>query len=120
MSADEIHHFEEITLNSSSALKQMVYDGWVLRFSPGSNVKRANSVTALYPSTQPIDQKLTFCETAYAREGLHPLFRVNEFSNPYDLDRRLASRGYEKIDPTVLMTLSLDGNDAAQPPTNTA
>ena len=110
MRSTDVRRLEEITLNSSSALKQMIYDGWVLRFSPGSNVKRANSVTALYPSTLNIDDKLALCEAAYAKEGLPVRFRVNEFSDPPDLDARLAARGYEKIEPTVFMMLPLTEN----------
>jgi hypothetical protein len=33
---EQIRRLEEITLNSSSAQQQCFYDGWVLRFSPGS------------------------------------------------------------------------------------
>ena len=107
-----IRRYEELTLNSSSALKQMLYDGWVLRFSPGSQVKRANSVSALYPSSLPLNNKLDYCEAAYARQGLPARFRLHEFCDP-ELDLCLAARGYEKIEPTLFMTLALE--DAAPP-----
>jgi GNAT superfamily N-acetyltransferase len=103
----DVLRFEEITLNSSSALKQSLYDGWVLRFSPGSNVKRANSVTPLYPSSLPVEDKIDYCELAYAREGLPARFRVNQFCAPADLDDRLAAHGYQKIEPTLVMSLPL-------------
>ena len=111
-----VRRFEEITLNTSSALKQAMHDGWVLRFSPGSNVKRANSVTALYPSSLPIEEKIDYCEAAYAREGLPARFRVNEFCDPPDLDARLAARGYAKIEPTLVMSLALAPAPAAPLP----
>ncbi|HVK55950.1 MAG TPA: GNAT family N-acetyltransferase [Burkholderiales bacterium] len=111
MTPAEIRIFEELTVNTSGALKQMMYDGWVLRSSPSSKVKRANSVTALYPSTQPIDDKLDFCETFYASENSVPRFRIHEFSELENLDQRLATRGYEKIEPTLLMTLALENKE---------
>lgn len=109
MTPVEARRFEELTLNSSSALKQAIHDGWVLRFSPGSNVKRANSVTPLYPSLLPIDAKIAYCEAAYASENLPTRFRISDFCEPADLDAHLAARGYERVEPTFVMVLPLDG-----------
>jgi N-acetylglutamate synthase len=111
MTLAEIRIFEELILNTSGALKQMMYDGWVLRSSPGSRVKRANSITALYPSTQPISEKIDYCETIYAKENSVLRFRINEFSEPENLDKQLANRGYEKVEPTLLMPLALENKD---------
>jgi len=108
MTPAEIRFFEELTLNSSGALKQIFYDGWILRFSPGSNTKRANSVTALYASTQSIDAKLAYCETTYAYEGMLTRFRVSEFSDPPYLDTHLAACGYDKVDSTLFMLCDLE------------
>jgi GNAT superfamily N-acetyltransferase len=104
----QIRRLEEITLNSSSAQQQCFYDGWVLRFSPGSEVKRANSVTALYPSTLELAAKIDYCEQAYAQAGLPTQFRVNAASVPAQLDQVLGERGYRKIEPTAVMHLALD------------
>ena len=107
MMPPEVRRLEEITLNTSSALKQALHDGWVLRFSPGSNVKRANSVTALYASSLPIEEKIDYCEAAYAREGLPTRFRITDFCDPPELDDLLAERGYARIEPTIFMILPL-------------
>jgi|ERR1700674_551742 N-acetylglutamate synthase len=106
--SERIRRLEEITLNSSGAQQQCFYDGWVLRFSPGSEVKRANSVTALYPSLLELPAKIDYCERAYAQAGLQTQFRLNATSLPAQLDQVLGERGYHKIQPTTLMHLPLD------------
>jgi GNAT superfamily N-acetyltransferase len=96
---------EEAALNAWPALQQMLYDGWVLRFSRGYT-KRANSANALYPSTIDVGQKIAFCEARYAERGLPPIFRTTPFV-PADLDQELEARGYERIDTTLVLHLDL-------------
>ena len=74
-------------------------DGWVLRFTRGFT-KRANSVTPLYPSSQPPFAKVRYCEDLYAREGQRTIFRMTTVTEDDALDELLASRGYETVDPT--------------------
>ena len=92
---------EEAGLNAWPALQQMVYDGWVLRFSKGYT-KRANSVNALYPSAIDTPEKVTFCEAQYRTRGMTPIFRITPFA-PADLDSILEARGYERIDTTLVL-----------------
>jgi hypothetical protein len=96
---------EEAGLNAWPALQQMLYDGWVLRFSKGYT-KRANSVNALYPSAIDTREKVAFCEAQYQTRGLTPIFRITPFA-PADLDGILGARGYEKIDTTLVLHLDL-------------
>jgi len=44
---DTIRSVEERSLNAWPSLHQMLYDGWVLRFSNGYT-RRANSVSPIY------------------------------------------------------------------------
>ena len=97
---------EEVSLNSWPALQQIVFDGWILRFSEGYT-KRANSVNPLYDSSMDVDEKVDVCETLYAERGLQPIFRLTPFSSPPDLDRILESRNYRKIDRTLVLYLNL-------------
>ena len=84
---------EEASLNAWPALQQMLLDGWVLRFSKGFT-RRANSVTPVYPSTQPIPDKVRYCENLYARDGLPTYFRLTTLRDADGLDEVLAARGY--------------------------
>ncbi|MBN1978012.1 MAG: GNAT family N-acetyltransferase [Anaerolineae bacterium] len=97
---------EEAGLNAWPALQQMLYDGWVLRFSKGYT-KRANSANALYPSAIDTREKVAFCEARYRARELRPIFRITPFA-PADLDGILEARGYELVDTTLVLHLDLD------------
>ncbi len=98
---------EEAALNAWPALQQLLYDGWILRFAEGYT-KRANSVTALYASYLDVWSKITYCEGCYRERGLPTIFRLTPFAEPHDLDRVLHERGYQTLDPTLVMSLDLD------------
>ncbi len=104
---------EEISLNSWPALQQILFDGWILRFSEGYS-KRANSVNPLYSSNMDVEQKVDTCEKLYAGKGLQTIFRLTPFSLPRGLDQVLESRNYTKVAPTSVLHLDLD-NNAIQP-----
>ncbi len=97
---------EEVSLNSWPALQQILFDGWILRFSKGYT-KRANSVNPLFGSSMDVDEKVDVCEKLYAEKGLQPLFRLTPFSSPPDLDQVLESLSYSKADPTFVLHLDL-------------
>jgi GNAT superfamily N-acetyltransferase len=93
---------EELALNAWPALQQILYDGWILRFSRGYT-KRANSVNPLYPSSMDLAIKVATCEELYRERGLRPTFRLTPFSSPPELDAFLADRRYEILHPTLVM-----------------
>ena len=97
---------EEVALNSWPALQQILFDGWVLRFSEGYT-KRANSVNPLFASSLDVDEKVDICERLYAERGLPTVFRLTPFSSPANLDEVLARRNYEKVAPTSVLHLEL-------------
>jgi N-acetylglutamate synthase len=103
----DLRRIEEAGLNALQTQRQLFYDGWVLRISPGT-AKRARSVNPHFSSSLPLDQKIAHCETVYARHGLSTLFRMTPFSQPHDLDRALAARGYEAFGETFVQTIHLD------------
>jgi GNAT superfamily N-acetyltransferase len=105
---------EEAGLNALQTQRQLFYDGWLLRVSPGS-AKRARSVSAHFGSTLPVAEKIAHCEDVYARCGLPMLFRLTPFSQPAGLADALRARGYVEFGTTLVQTLPL-----AQPPAEVA
>lgn len=94
------------------ALRTILYDGWVLRFSDGFT-RRANSVNPLYPSTLDIEQKIVKCEQMYKSVGLPTVFKMTGDVSPADLDDLLNERGYAVNAPTSVQTADLSGIDSA-------
>jgi GNAT superfamily N-acetyltransferase len=105
---------EEAGLNAWPALQQMLYDGWVLRFSKGYT-KRANSANALYPSAIDTQEKVAFCEAQYKARRLTPIFRITPFA-PTDLDGILEARGYDLIDTTLVLVRDVDAISKSREP----
>jgi len=100
----EIRLLEELPLNAHPALHTMFYDGWILRFADGYT-NRANSVNMLYPAQVPLDDKIDFCESIYAKENLPAVFKITPLSA--DVDVVLAERGYSVVTPTNLMVMDI-------------
>ncbi|HXZ48122.1 MAG TPA: GNAT family N-acetyltransferase [Usitatibacter sp.] len=117
MGPDE-RRLEELALNSSAPPGQLVYDGWLLRLLNGQ-AKRARSVNAIYPSREPLEAKIAYCERLYARAGLPAIFRMTPFSEPASLDAELERRGYGSFDPTAVEAAAIDPTrlapDGAEP-----
>jgi GNAT superfamily N-acetyltransferase len=101
---------EEAGLNALQTQRQMFYDGWLLRLSPGK-AKRARSVSAHFGSTLPLDAKIAYCERMYEACDLPVLFRITPFRKPAELETALAARGYVAFDSTLVQVATL-----ARPP----
>jgi ribosomal protein S18 acetylase RimI-like enzyme len=111
----DLQRIEEASLNAWPALQQLLFDGWILRFSRGYT-KRANSVNPLYGSSLEAEAKIAACERLYAARGLSTIFRLTPFSQPSYLDQLLADRNYRKIDLTYVLLLDLaDWDPSARP-----
>lgn len=82
------------------AYEQRTHDGWVLRHA-GGVTKRANSVLPL-GSPADLAGAIAAAETFYAERGLPCVFSVGPRATP-GLDGELAARGYQVVDPTVIM-----------------
>jgi ribosomal protein S18 acetylase RimI-like enzyme len=83
---------EETCLNAWPALRQVLLDGWVLRFSEGLT-RRANSVNPLRGPREAGGGLVAACETLYHRRQLPTIFRLPSIIDP-DLDKRLEALGY--------------------------
>lgn len=92
---------EEASLNALQTQRQLFFDGWLVRLSPGS-AKRARSVNPHFGSSLPIDAKIDRCEAIYAAHGLPALYRITPFCKPPELDEALERRGYVAFDQTFV------------------
>jgi GNAT superfamily N-acetyltransferase len=85
---------EETCLNAWPALRQVLLDGWVLRFSEGLT-RRANSANPLRGPRETGDGLIAACEALYQRRQLPTIFRVPSIIDG-DVDERLDELGYRR------------------------
>ena len=107
MDLDLLMRIEEAALNAWPAPRQLLYDGWLLRFA-GGHSKRVNSVNPLYASKLPLVEKIHTCESIYSRQGQPCLFRISELFETPDLINALQAAGYRPFDPTLVLGRKLD------------
>jgi N-acetylglutamate synthase len=93
MTAAELEwRVEETCLNAWPALRQVLLNGWVLRFSEGLT-RRSNSANPLRGPRETGDRQIVACEALYQRRQLPTIFRLPSIIDP-DLDERLDEAGY--------------------------
>lgn len=102
---------EETCLNAWPALREVLLDGWVLRFSEGLT-RRANSANPLGPVSE-VD--LRACETLYRRLGLRTIIRVLSLIDP-SVDDRLAKAGYTGEGESCVLYGPIEDIEAARDP----
>ena len=106
MNNDFKRRIEEASLNAWPAINQLIFDGWILRFSKGYT-KRANSVNPLYSANYDYTKKIKVCEALYKKNNLPTIFRLNSFSNSAGLDKELERLNYQYIVKASVMYLNL-------------
>ncbi len=111
----DLRRIEEVGLNALQTQRQLFYDGWLLRISPGK-ARRARSVNAHFGSTLPLADKIAYCERLYREHHLPVLFRMTPFVQPQGLAGALAERGYVAFDPTLVQVAPLARPPDAQDP----
>ena len=103
-------------MNALPAIRQVLLDGWLLRFADGCT-RRANSVTPVCPRLgQNVDAQIRRCAMLYAAQGLPCLFRLPSFQ-PADLATALDAHGYgpPEGETRVLFRPNLGGLHPAAP-----
>jgi ribosomal protein S18 acetylase RimI-like enzyme len=83
---------EETCLNAWPALRQVLLDGWVLRFSEGLT-RRANSANPLRGPREAGGDLIATCEMLYQKRQLPTIFRLPSIIEP-DLEEQLDALGY--------------------------
>jgi N-acetylglutamate synthase len=107
---------EEASLNNWPALQQMLFDGWIMRFSAGYT-KRANSVTPIYTSFLPAQEKIVACENFYQKKQLPTIFRLLSFSPAaHELDSILEQREYQRVDKVLILSTEITPAPTIQDP----
>jgi hypothetical protein len=92
MGSDLVWRVELTCLNAWPALRQVLFGGWVLRFS-GGLTRRANSANPLGVGALDPDRLIAGCEALYRHQRLPTIFRLPSIIDPA-IDGRLAARGY--------------------------
>jgi GNAT superfamily N-acetyltransferase len=91
-------------LDASAPPQEANIDGWLIRLSPGK-AKRSRCINALREGTLPLDDLLARCQQAYDAAGLPLAVRVTPWSQPADLDARLAAKGWGAFDAADVMVM---------------
>jgi ribosomal protein S18 acetylase RimI-like enzyme len=102
---------EETCLNAWPALRHVLLDGWVLRFSEGLT-RRANSVNPLKGPRETGGDLIAACEALYRRRGLPTIFRLPSIIAP-DLEERLDALGYGREGESCVRYGDLTGVEAS-------
>lgn len=95
---------EEACLNAWPALKEIFYDGWLIRLANGET-RRTNSVNVIGNGTRALEEKIGHCERIYEAHGQPTYFRIRSNDDPV-LEDVLEARGFRAEDET--RTLYMD------------
>ena len=95
---------EEACLNAWPALKEIFYDGWLIRLANGET-RRTNSVNVIGRGTRALEEKIGHCERIYEAHGQPTYFRIRSNDDPL-LEDVLEARGFRAEDET--RTLYMD------------
>ncbi|MBY0274439.1 hypothetical protein K2Z84_03785, partial [Candidatus Binatia bacterium] len=86
---------EELAANAVAATTVQLVDGWLLRAWPEAPFRRCNAVLPIRGDAHGLDARITVVEDFYRRRDLPVRFQLGAVSEPADLERHLAARGYE-------------------------
>ncbi len=99
---------EAAGLNASAPPQEASIDGWLIRLSPGK-AKRSRCVNALAAGQLPLEALLSRCQAGFDAAGLPLIVRITPYSQPADLDERLAALGWFAFDAAdVLVRADLE------------
>ncbi|HTP77963.1 MAG TPA: GNAT family N-acetyltransferase [Rhizomicrobium sp.] len=95
---------EETCMNAWPALKEIFYDGWLIRLANGQT-RRTNSVNVIGKANRALADKIAYCEDVYRAHGQPAYFRILS-SAANELDAALAARGYTREDETCTLFMN--------------
>ncbi|MGN6148465.1 MAG: GNAT family N-acetyltransferase [Rhizomicrobium sp.] len=97
---------EEACLNAWPALKEIFYDGWLIRLANGET-RRTNSVNVIGSGTRALKEKIGHCERIYEAHGQPTYFRIRSNDDPL-LEDVLEARGFRAEDETRTLYMDFD------------
>lgn len=104
---------EETCMNAWPALKEIFYDGWLIRFANGQT-RRTNSVNVIGTGRRALSDKIAYCEDIYRAHGQPPYFRVLSTASK-ELDLALDARGYTREDETCTLFMNFQTHRPPDP-----
>jgi N-acetylglutamate synthase len=114
MPSDLAWRVEETCLNAWPALRQVLFGGWVLRFS-GGLTRRANSANPLGVRSPDADNLIAGCEALYRYQRLPTIFRLPSITDA-TIDGRLAAQGYSSEGLSLVLLADIGAVPAMRDP----
>lgn len=91
-------------MNAWPALKEIFYDGWLIRLANGQT-RRTNSVNVIGQGSRALGDKIAYCEDVYRSHGQPSYFRILS-TGAKELDAALDVRGYRREDETLTLFMN--------------
>lgn len=107
----KLARIEMAALCATSVQEQMLYDGWLLRWSASSG-KRMRSINVVAKPSLPLQERLQECAALYKQHGLPMVFRLTSLCPEDGLSTQLQSLGFERSGETRVMARTLNRNCA--------
>jgi N-acetylglutamate synthase len=107
LSPDELMHIERTAVRAWPAIETANIDGWLWRYTGGGS-QRANSVSSLVFRGCDADAAISDSELRYRARKAPILFQICEVNQPFDLDSRLAQRGYRVGETCTTLAKTID------------
>jgi ribosomal protein S18 acetylase RimI-like enzyme len=104
---------EETCMNAWPALKEVFYDGWLIRLARGAT-RRTNSVNVIGPGRRPLAEKIAYCEAIYRAHAQPSYFRILSHAAP-ELEAALDARGYRAEDETCTLYMNFGIHSPPKP-----
>jgi GNAT superfamily N-acetyltransferase len=114
MDTPKLHaQVEETCMNAWPALKEVFYDGWLIRLANGAT-RRTNSVNVIGPGRRPLAEKIEYAEAIYRAHDQRSYFRILSHADP-ELERTLDARGYRAEDETCTLYMNFGRRKPPRP-----
>ena len=102
MCGPSVWRVEEACFNAFPALKHVILEGWLLRFSEGQPRRTNNSVSPMRADCANVAAVIDAIESVYQRNGVPTLFRVPAFMAEA-CDASLAAHGYSREEDSCVI-----------------